>query len=109
MTLAALIRRGAKAGTGNVATATPATDATEWEKDSDSVARVATAAVANLPGAHYRWRVILADDTPLDVCCLPELTLTEMRELYRGATVQPVPGCALRSGTAQFFTEFQRS
>jgi hypothetical protein len=51
-----------------------------------------TAAVAPLApqSAHYRWRVILADHTAFEVCCLPELTLTEMRELYPGTTVQPL-------------------
>jgi hypothetical protein len=40
--------------------------------------------------ARYRWRVILADSTPFEVCCLPELTLAEMRDLYQGAAVEPV-------------------
>ena len=54
----------------------------------------ATARAVDRPppaGTHYRWCVILADGTPFEVCCLPELTLAEVRELYRGATVQPMP------------------
>ena len=40
---------------------------------------------------YYRWRVILADGTPFEVCCLPELTLSEMRGLYAGLTLEPLP------------------
>ena len=44
--------------------------------------------------AHYRWLVILPDGTAFEVCCSPELTLGEMRELYRGATLQALPDLA---------------
>jgi hypothetical protein len=40
---------------------------------------------------HYRWRVILADGTPFEVCCSPELTLAEMHELYPRVTLTPLP------------------
>jgi hypothetical protein len=40
---------------------------------------------------HYRWRVFLADGTPFEVCCLPELTAAEMRELYPGVTITTLP------------------
>jgi hypothetical protein len=42
-------------------------------------------------GTYYRWRVILADGVPLEVCCLPELTAAEMCELYPGTTLAPLP------------------
>ena len=49
-----------------------------------------TAPVSEPTGAHYRWRVILADGTPFEVCCLPELTASEIRDLYLGANVAPL-------------------
>lgn len=51
--------------------------------------------------AHYRWRVILADGTAFEVCCLPEQTAVEMRELYRGATVLPMPDAADTAGSTK--------
>jgi hypothetical protein len=43
---------------------------------------------------HYRWRVTLPDGTPFEVCCLPETTAAEMRAVYAGATVAPLPDSA---------------
>ena len=91
MTLAALIQKN---GLMRVATATPATSATEPSDEPRTVATVATVAVATPPTAHYRWRVILADGTPFEVCCSPELSQAEMQELYRGANLQPLPDAA---------------
>jgi hypothetical protein len=44
----------------------------------------------NPAGTRYRWRVILADGAPFEVCCLPEMTADEMRGLYECAIVQPM-------------------
>jgi hypothetical protein len=58
-----------------------------------------TAPVQDPTGAHYRWRVILADRTPFEVCCLPELTEVEMRERYPGTVLQPLPDAAIEAST----------
>lgn len=50
-------------------------------------------------GVHYRWRVILADGTQFEVCCRPELTAAEMRELYPGAAVATLPDAAIAPRT----------
>lgn len=61
------------------------------ERKTAATATAATATVANATGTRYRWRVILADGTPFEVCCLPELTTDEIRARYPGATVEALP------------------
>jgi hypothetical protein len=72
-----------------VATATLATPAT-LAGEMQPVATVAVASRAN-DEACYRWRVIGSRCGVYEVCCLPELTAAEVRELYPGATVEPLP------------------
>jgi len=40
---------------------------------------------------HYRWRVVMADGQRKEICALPELTRDELRELYPGTTLEPLP------------------
>lgn len=110
MSLASLIR---KRSTSPLATATPATFATQQAKTGGTVARVATVAVANptdgqaaiistMRGAgipepesdtrHFRWLIHFPDRDPVETTCLPEPTHAEVLAMYPDATAaEPMP------------------
>lgn len=98
MTLSALIR---KRDTGNLATAIPAIAATQSKGGAATVARIATVAVANSPEVKTNllskvgnakilikstwWLIHYIDSEPLEVCCAPEASHTEILEHYPNA------------------------
>jgi hypothetical protein len=56
--------------------------------------------LAALP--RYRWRVVLRDGHVLEICCLPELTASEIRARYPDATsAEPAASTLRRQGTSR--------
>ena len=100
MTLPTLIRKGALT---DFATATPATFATEQGTAGASVARVATAAVANLPSKETasvrQWRICYPNVRGMDVLFTPAATRAQVADLYLGAAIEPIPDTAARMAT----------
>lgn len=86
MSLSKLIRR--KSGGDKVATATPATFATQGGGSGRTVASVATVAVANPPEANSAspwWLIHYADREPMEVACSPPATHVEILERHPDA------------------------
>ena len=90
MTLAALIQ---KDGLARAATATTATVATHPRERDETVARVATVAVANSPTvetATGRWRVHYPDRPSVEVLFAPAASHSDVAALYPGGKVEPL-------------------
>jgi hypothetical protein len=103
MSIAALIRKN---GLASVATATSATSATQPHAAADSVARIATVAVANRPSdfspivsgdaanddARFRrWRISDANGESTTVLFTSPVTQAEVSRLYGDADIDPMP------------------
>ena len=70
---------------------TPVTRVTPHRAHIGGESGVRDQAVDDSNGRHYRWWVILADGGRFEVRVLPEATADAVRELYLGATVEPIP------------------
>ncbi len=110
MTLSALIR---KRDTGSVATAIPASFATQPERDAATVARIATVAVANPENekaaplqsadaanddadeaAHFAWLIHFTDRAPVAVTFSPMLDHAGVLAFYPDAVAAEPIGAA---------------
>jgi hypothetical protein len=104
--LTALIRKG---GLQAIATATPATSATQAKEEGASVAKVATVAVANSKEAETEtltfagaWLLHFTDADPLEVHFFPEATHAEALAAYPTAVAaEPLDVGSAQSGTAR--------
>ncbi len=101
MSLSALIR---KREIGQVATATPATFATQRGKTGGTVAKVAKVAVANSTDAKtvtaWGWLLHYPDSEPVAVYARPESTFAEVLLNFPGAiSAEPIPAAPTRPNT----------
>ena len=118
MTLSALIR---KRDTGNLATAIPATSATQPKGEAATVARIATVAVANpkeekiappakvSPGdtatASRWWLIHYPDRDPVEVACCPEATHADILEQHPDAVAAEPFTPTIRQASAPLTAE----
>jgi len=94
MKLSALVQPGALHARREVATATPATPATQKRLASQTVASVATVAVADSPArtdeARRLWSIVDADGRCWSVSYCPPASAAEVRELWPDAlSIEP--------------------
>ena len=107
MTLSALIEKG---GLTRLATAIPATAATEGRPEAVSVARVASIAVANSPQLETarRWQIEFPNLDPVEIIFAPALTFAEAIAACPGAVAAiPLPEAHLRSANPEETSELR--
>ena len=111
MTLANLIR---KRDTGNIATAIPAISATQFVQPAETVARIATVAVANPPATEtyavtrFAWLMHFIDRNPLTVTFSPEIGHAGALACYPDAVAaEPILGVPKRPATETEVAELQ--
>ena len=119
MTLAALIR---KRESGELATAIPATPATEGGNEPLSVARIATVAVANpaepkpakpcqagaAVTASRWWLIHYANRDPLEAACCPEATHADILERHPDAVAAEPFTSTIRQPSAPMIAEEEK-
>lgn len=93
MKLAALIRENALTAPATAIPAIPAIPVTEPTRIAPAVARIATIALATSPSenpAFRQWRISYPNAAAMNVLFTPEAMFEEVREVYRGAAIEPI-------------------